>query len=112
MIIILEEGYSAHDSTWRRIAKRVGCTGERCSSGSGVDKSKFMKWLVKCPPRVIITYYRARKSRKRGFQLVVNVVTHIIMVIIVIIINLRGRKIKKEGSWTLVLKIYNFKYDI
>ena len=42
-------GRSGHDATWRRIAKNIGCSGERCSSSSGVDKSKFMKWVVKCP---------------------------------------------------------------
>ena len=58
-----ERGYSAHDSTWRRIAMNIGCTAERCSSGSGVDKSKFMKWLVKCPS-CDYKHYRARKTRR------------------------------------------------
>jgi len=58
-----ERGYSAHDSTWRKIAKNIGCTGERCSSSSGVDKSKFMKWVVKCPS-CDYTHYRARKTRR------------------------------------------------
>ena len=58
-----ERGYSAHDSTWRKIAKNIGCTGERCSSSSGVDKSKFMKWVVKCPS-CDYKIYRARKTKR------------------------------------------------
>lgn len=58
-----ERGYSCHDEVWRSIARNIGCTAERCSSGSGVDKSKFMKWLVKCPS-CDFTSYRARRSRK------------------------------------------------
>ena len=42
-------GYSNHDSEWKRVARSIGCSGERCSSGSGVDKSQFMKWVATCP---------------------------------------------------------------
>ena len=56
-------GHSGHDATWRRIAKNIGCTGERCSSSSGVDKSKFMKWVVKCPS-CDSTKYRARNTKR------------------------------------------------
>lgn len=56
-------GHSSHDTNWKRIAKRIGCTGDRCSSSTGVDKSKFMKWLVKCPS-CNFSYYRARMSSK------------------------------------------------
>ena len=56
-------GRSGHDATWKRIAKSIGCSGERCSSSSGVDKSKFMKWVVKCTS-CDSTHYRARNTKK------------------------------------------------
>ena len=39
-----QRGYSNHDVNWKRIARSIGCSGERCSSSSGVDKSKILKW--------------------------------------------------------------------
>ena len=58
-----ERGYSCHDKVWKKIAKNIGCTGERCSSSDGVDKSKFMKWLLKCPS-CNLSSYRARRTKK------------------------------------------------
>ena len=47
---------------WKRLAKSIGCSGERCSSGSGVDKSQFMKWIATCPNCEKNVYY-ARKTK-------------------------------------------------
>jgi len=55
-------GYSNHDSQWKRLAKSIGCSGERCSSSSGVDKSMFMKWVVSCP-NCEKDFYYARKAK-------------------------------------------------
>ena len=41
-------GYSNHDSEWKRVARSIGCSGDRCGSSSGVDKSQFMKWVATC----------------------------------------------------------------
>ena len=57
-----KRGYSNHDSEWKRVAKSIGCSGERCSSGSGVDKSQFMKWVATCPSCEREVYY-ARKTK-------------------------------------------------
>ena len=57
-----KRGYSNHDSEWKRMAKSIGCSGERCSSGSGVDKSQFMKWVATCPSCEREVYY-ARKTK-------------------------------------------------
>ena len=57
-----KRGYSNHDSKWKRVAKSIGCSGERCSSGSGVDKSQFMKWVATCPSCEKEVYY-ARKTK-------------------------------------------------
>lgn len=56
-------GYSCHDNEWKRIARSIGCDGQRCSSLGGVDMSEFMKWVVSCPV-CDFKYYRARKSKK------------------------------------------------
>ena len=53
-------GYS--NAEWKRVARSIGCSGERCSSGSGVDKSQFMKWVATCPSCERDVYY-ARKSK-------------------------------------------------
>tara|TARA_B100000287_G_C20536260_1_gene742867 strand:- start:144 stop:644 length:501 start_codon:yes stop_codon:yes gene_type:complete len=58
-----KRGYSNHDNTWRRIAVSIGCTGERCTSNSGVDKSRVMKWIAKCPKCGRDVFY-ARKSKR------------------------------------------------
>ena len=55
-------GYSNHDAEWKRVARSIGCSGERCSSGSGVDKSRFMKWVATCPSCEKDVYY-ARKTK-------------------------------------------------
>ena len=57
-----KRGYSNHDSEWKRMAKSIGCSGERCSSDSGVDKSQFMKWVATCPSCEREVYY-ARKTK-------------------------------------------------
>ena len=57
-----KRGYSNHDSEWKRMAKSIGCSGERCSSGSCVDKSQFMKWVATCPSCEREVYY-ARKTK-------------------------------------------------
>lgn len=57
-----KRGYSNHDSTWKRVARSIGCSGERCGSTSGVDKSQILKWEVTCPSCEKRVYY-ARKSK-------------------------------------------------
>lgn len=57
-----KRGFSNHDSQWKKLAKSIGCSGERCSSDSGVDESKFMKWVTTCPNCEIEVYY-ARKTK-------------------------------------------------
>lgn len=58
-----KRGFSNHDSEWVRLAKSIGCSGKRCSSGSGVDKSMTHKWVVSCS-ECGLTHYRARKSKR------------------------------------------------
>jgi predicted SprT family Zn-dependent metalloprotease len=58
-----QRGYSNHDRIWKRTARSIGCSGERCSSMDGVDKSKIMKWVASCPNCEREVYY-ARKSKK------------------------------------------------
>ena len=41
----------------------IGCSGERCTSNSGVDKSRVMKWIATCPKCNRNVYY-ARKSKR------------------------------------------------
>jgi len=48
-------------------------------------------------------------ERQKEFQLVISVVRHIIMVFIVMNIDLYGKRINLEFSWTLLFKIYKFK---
>jgi predicted SprT family Zn-dependent metalloprotease len=43
-----QRGYTNHDKTWESIAKSIGCSGEKCSSGSSLDKKKFTKWIAQC----------------------------------------------------------------
>lgn len=57
-----KRGYSNHDYEWKRVARSIGCSGERCSSDSGVDKSQFMKWVATCPNCEREVYY-ARKTK-------------------------------------------------
>ena len=57
-----KRGKSNHDSEWKRIAVSIGCSGERCSSMSGVDQSNFMKWIATCPSCEKKVYY-SRKSK-------------------------------------------------
>jgi predicted SprT family Zn-dependent metalloprotease len=42
-----ERGYSNHDTNWTRIAKSIGCNGERCYKSSDVIEPKA-KYTVKC----------------------------------------------------------------
>ena len=58
-----KRGYSNHDDTWKRTALSIGCSGKRCSSNSGVDKSRVMKWVAMCPQCERDVYY-ARKSKR------------------------------------------------
>ena len=57
-----KRGYSNHDSNWKRMAKSIGCSGERCSSSSSVDKSQIYKWVASCPSCEREVYY-ARKTK-------------------------------------------------
>ena len=57
-----KRGKSNHDSEWKRVAVSIGCSGETCSSVSGVDKSQFMKWVATCPSCEREVYY-ARKTK-------------------------------------------------
>ena len=42
-----ERGFSNHDANWTRIAKSIGCNGERCYSSKEVKQPKA-KYTVKC----------------------------------------------------------------
>ena len=57
-----KRGKSNHDSELKRVAVSIGCSGETCSSVSGVDKSQFMKWVATCPSCEREVYY-ARKTK-------------------------------------------------
>ena len=58
-----QRGYSNHDSNWKRIARSIGCSGERCSSSSSVDKSKILKWVATCPSCERKVYYARQKAK-------------------------------------------------
>ena len=58
-----QRGYSNHDRVWKRTARSIGCSGERCSSMSGVDQSKIMKWIAKCPSCERKVYYARQKAK-------------------------------------------------
>jgi hypothetical protein len=44
------------------VARSIGCSGDRCGSSSGVDKSQFMKWIASCSNCERKVYY-ARKTK-------------------------------------------------
>ena len=58
-----QRGYSNHDANWKIIARSIGCSGERCSSSSGVDKSKILKWVATCPSCERKVYYARQKAK-------------------------------------------------
>jgi predicted SprT family Zn-dependent metalloprotease len=41
-------GKTNHDDHWQRIAKSIGCNGNRCTSADTVDMKKFVKWVAQC----------------------------------------------------------------
>tara|TARA_R110000765_G_scaffold405952_1_gene502733 strand:- start:253 stop:747 length:495 start_codon:yes stop_codon:yes gene_type:complete len=56
-----KRGYSNHDKNWKKMAKSIGCTGERCTSMSGVDMSLVMKWIGDCP-KCNKRFHRVRRT--------------------------------------------------
>ena len=58
-----QRGYSNHDRVWKRTARSIGCSGERCSSSAGVDKSKILKWVATCPSCERKVYYARQKAK-------------------------------------------------
>tara|TARA_R100000664_G_C2735937_1_gene125382 strand:+ start:130 stop:627 length:498 start_codon:yes stop_codon:yes gene_type:complete len=56
-----KRGYSNHDKHWKKVAKSIGCTGERCTSNSSIDLSRVMKWIGECP-KCNKRFHRARRT--------------------------------------------------
>ena len=40
---------SNHDKVWQKIAKSIGCMGNKCGDISGVNMKKVAKWIAECP---------------------------------------------------------------
>lgn len=55
---------SGHDKNWVRIAKSIGCAGNKCGDISGVSLMGFAKWIARCP-KCKKKYYKMVKPKTR-----------------------------------------------
>jgi len=55
---------SGHDKNWTKIAKSIGCSGNKCGDTSNVSLAGFAKWIGKCP-KCNKKYYKMVKPKTR-----------------------------------------------
>lgn len=60
-----ERGYSNHDTNWNRIARSIGCDGERCYNSMEINqpKSKYSLMCMSCKKE---TSVHRRPKRKKA----------------------------------------------
>lgn len=54
----------AHDKQWQRIAKSIGCVGNKCGDMSKVSLLKVAKWIGRCP-KCQKKFYKLVKPKTR-----------------------------------------------
>lgn len=60
-------GQTDHSKRWKRIAKAIGCNGERCTRGKYVNKEDVFKHILECPNCERKVYkHRMRKNLACG----------------------------------------------